>query len=114
MLKMNVTEQGPENHKLLQLYTVCCNQRMDFRDYISRLSEADLYMQSPTGNVFIDVGGVSHHVRIANFRPRGLLPCSRLGRLFRAKTKYEVNKYCDDYQLPKEGARYRTLISRLC
>ena len=56
------------------------------------------YIQSPTGTVKIDVGGVVHHIKISNFRRKDTpLPCSRLGRLFRAESRLEVLKYCDDY-----------------
>ena len=34
------------------------------------------YIQSKTGNVVIDVGGIPHHVKMKNFRQK-VLPCSR-------------------------------------
>lgn len=54
------------------------------------------YIQSRSGNVLIDVGGIVHHVRIENF-VGSVLPSSRLGRLFRATTKKEVFDLCDHF-----------------
>ena len=53
------------------------------------------FIQSKSGNIYIDVGGVTHRIKLCHFRPSKTLPCSRLPMLFKAKTEAEALKYCD-------------------
>ncbi len=44
---------------------------------------SEFFLQSTSGTINIDVGGVVHRVKIKHFRKASTIPSSRLGRLFR-------------------------------
>ncbi len=63
--------------------------------------------------MYLDVGGVKHHVKLHNFRRAtvsGHLPSTRLGLLFRARTREEALKHCDEIYLTDEKKRQVCLL----
>merc|ERR1712079_703715 len=69
-------------------------------NYESQEDTSQYYIQSETGRVNFNVGGITHTVLLSSLY--STLPASRIGRLIRAKTRAEVLAQCDLYD-PESG-----------